>query len=299
VSLVLLAACAAAGASSQVGTTGMAFLKLGTDARSTALADAVTSIASGAAAATQNPAGLVAPAGPGDFDLLFTHRSWIQSTRMQYLSFRIGLDSLQSIGLSLSSVSTDDIQIRTRPGPSEGTFSARNAYLGLTYARAFGPLAFGVTAKMLYEKMLVDDATGFAVDIGGRWHAPLAGLAVGAALQHLGGMSALRDESTTLPALLRVGPSYSTAWEAARLELNAAGDISYVFEEGEPYAALGAELTYDGMAAARAGYRFGSEARGFSAGVGFRYTLVRLDYAYAPLAAGLGNTHTVSLGVTF
>ena len=287
-------------AASQVGTTGMAFLKLGTDARSAALSDATTAIASGASAATQNPAGLIfVPSPDKSFDVLFTHREWIQDTRIEYLAVRIGLDSLQSLGVSLSSLATDDIEIRTRPGPAEGTFSARNASIGLSYARGFGDLALGVTAKVLYEKLLVDDATGFAVDLGGRWQAPLPNLVVGAALQHLGSMGKMRQESTTLPATLRIGPAYTLGWESPRMDLLMAGDVSYVFKEGEPYASLGAELTYDRMVAARAGYQFGSEGRGFAAGFGVRYSLFQLDYAYAPISSDLGNTHTISVGLTF
>jgi len=278
----------------------MAFLKLGTDARSAAMADATTGIASGAAAATQNPAGLIFVSDPvKSLGVLFTHREWIQDTRIEYLAVRIGLDSLQSLGVSLSSFTTDDIEIRTRPGPAQGTFSANNAYVGISYARGFGELALGITAKLLYEKLLVDDATGFAVDLGARWQSPLPHLVVGAALQHLGSMGKLREESTTLPATLRLGPAYRLGWEAPKLELLLAGDFWYIFEEGEPYASLGAEVTYDGMVAARAGYQFGSEGRGFATGVGFRYSLFRLDYAYAPIASDFGNTHTISVGLTF
>ncbi len=298
--IAFLAAALAADAAGQVGTTGMAFLKLGTDARSNALSDATSAIASGASAATQNPAGLTVAADPdATIDVLFTHREWIQDTRMEYLAVRIGLDSLQSLAVSLSSASTDDIEIRTRPGPAEGTFSARNASVGLSYARGFGDLALGLTAKLLYEKLLVDDATGYAFDIGGRWQSPVPNLVLGAVLQHLGGMGALREESTTLPATFRLGPAYTLGWESPRMDLLMAGDLAYVFEEGEPYASLGVELTYDRMFAARAGYQFGSEGRGFSAGVGLRYSLFQLDYAYAPVDADLGNTHTISVGLTF
>jgi hypothetical protein len=300
IALGALSAALAADAAGQVGATGMAFLKLGTDARSAALADATTAISSGASATTQNPAGLIVVPDPGkSFEFLFTHREWIQDTRIEYLAVRIGIDSVQSLGVSLSSLATDDIEIRTRPGPAEGTFSARNASVGLSYARGFGDLALGVTANVLYEKVLVDDATGFAFDIGGRWQSPLPDLIVGAALQHLGSMGKLREESTALPATLRAGPSYRIGWDSPRVDVLMAGDLIYIFQEGEPYASLAAEFTYDRMVAARAGYQFGSEGRGFSAGVGFRYGLFRLDYAYAPLSADLGNTHTISVGLTF
>lgn len=298
--LTVLALLLPSESAGQVGSTGMAFLKLGTDARSSAMADATTGSASGASASTQNPAGLIVVPDPSkSLDLAFTHREWIQDTRMEYLAVRIGIDSLQSLGLSLSTVSTADIEIRTRPGPPEGTFSARNASVGLSYARGFGDLALGITAKILYEKILVDDATGFAVDLGARWQSPLPPLVVGAAVQHLGSMGKLREEGTTLPATLRIGPAYTLAWQDQSLELLMAGDLAYIFGEGDPYAALAAEVSYDGIIWARGGYQFGSEARGFAAGIGFRYSFVQLDYAYAPLASDLGNGHTLTVGLTF
>jgi hypothetical protein len=283
----------------QVGSTGMSFLKLGTDARSAGLSGSTVAIASGAAASTQNPAGLAsAPDSQKTLDLLFTHREWIQDTRIEYLAVRIGLGGTHALGVSLSSLSTSDIEIRERPGPAQGTFTARNASLGVSYGRAFGDVAIGITAKLLYEKILVDDATGFAVDLGGKW-SPLPRLVLGAAVQHLGGMSALREDATALPTTLRLGPSYSLRWEEPRLDILLAGDAAYIPEEGEPYASLGGEFTYDGLLAARLGYQFGSAGRGFSAGAGFRYGLFLLDYAYAPIDSDLGNTHTITVGLMF
>jgi hypothetical protein len=297
---LLLVAFPAGEALCQVGATGMAFLKLGTDARSAALSGATIAIASGAAATTQNPAGLaIAPDPWTSVDVLFTHREWIQDTRIEYLGVRVALDSSQAIGVSLSSLSTGDIEIRERPGPAQGTFAARNAAIGLSYARGFGALELGLTVKLLYEKILVDDATGFAVDIGGRWESSLPGLLVGAAIQHLGGMGALRDKATVLPMTLRAGPAYGIRWEQPRADVLIAGDVAYIPEEGEAYASLAGEFTYDRMASARVGYQFGSSGRGFSAGAGFRYGLFLLDYAYAPVASDLGNTHTISVGLTF
>jgi hypothetical protein len=61
---------------------------------------------------------------------------------------------------------------------------------------------------------------------------------------------------------------------------------------------LGGEVEFERTVAIRAGYQFGSEGRGLTSGIGLRYGILRLDYAYAKLSEDLGNTHSFTLGIT-
>lgn len=296
--LALFLALAASTGGAQPGSAGFPLLKLGPSASGTAMADAMTASAQGASATVYNPAGLAPDTASGSAEIMFTHREWVQDTRLEYLLASVNLDGVSSVGIALHTASIEDIEVRTRPGPAEGTFTARYAVLSGSYAYMFSD-AFraGLSAKFLYEKLLVDDASGFAFDLGVHWHPSIAGLRVGAALTDVGSMGTLRSEPTRVPAALRLGSAYAIDLPVVPGRATVEGDVMYRFAESRLYPALGGEFLFNGMFAARAGYQFGSDGRGFAAGLGVRYGVILLDYAYAPVAEGLGNTHTLSLGI--
>ena len=285
----------------QIGSSGMAFLKLGVSGRGVSMGDAMSSLVDGAAATYYNPAGLLpASGGVMETQLMFMHKEWIQDSRTEFLGGAMPLGERNALGVSVISTTVSDIEMRTRPGPVEATFTARNLALGISYAQLVGSdVRLGLTAKFLYEKILVDEASGFAVDLGAQVNTPLENLVAGIVLANIGTMSKLQDEKTSLPSLLRIGPAYSLGFGADVYTLNLAVDYMHVFPEKHGYLNSGAEFMFGRMVAARGGYQFGSQGRGLSAGLGVRYGVVGLDYAFSSLAEDLGNTHTLSLAVTF
>jgi len=287
-------------ACAQVGASGFALLKIGSSAQGAAMGDAMTAVVSGASSTTYNPAGLAPRGETATSQIQFTHREWVADTRIEYLMAAVNLDGSSSLGFSLYSAATSDIEIRTRPGSPEGTFTARSFHVGASYARTMGTdLAVGASIHYLYEKLLIDDAAGFSVDAGARWQSPLAGLSAGAALVNVGSMEAMRKERTTLPATALAGAAYEAQIASVSGTATLAGDLGYRFAEERVFGRLGGEMFFDHVLAVRAGYQLGSAARGWSAGLGIRYSIVLLDYAFAPLSEDLGNTHTLTLGVTF
>jgi hypothetical protein len=280
----------------QAGKSGLSFLKLGVSGRGSSMADAMSAIVSGAASTYYNPAGLLNRADSTGAQLMIMHKEWMLDTRAEFLGANIPLSDEQAIGFAVNSTTVSDIEIRTRPGPAEGTFTARNFSLGVSYARVLSSdICLGITAKFLFEKILVDQASGFAVDLGAQYRTPIEDLLVGAAVANLGSLSQMNNEKTTLPTLLRAGPAYTFSIDNMQSNVTLASDVLYIFPEGRAYLNFGGELVFDRTVSARAGYRLGSEARTLSAGVGLKYGVLGLDYAYEPLSADLGNTHTVSL----
>ena len=283
----------------QAGSSGLAFLKLGVAGRGVAMADAMAASTSGVSSLYYNPAGLLeqSAAGPST-RFMFTHKEWIQDTRLEFLGGTARLGENGGLGAYITSTSISDIEIRTVPGQPEGTFSASNMAIGLSYAhRLTETIRAGITVKYLYEKMLVDNASGFAVDLGVQTDTPLENLVIGAAVQNLGGMSPLREQSTALPAMARLGGAYSMELSEGLYSFLGAADGVYNFPENRASLNLGAEALFHHIAAVRVGYTFGSEARGISAGVGIMYGIFGLDYAYSPLSSDLGNAHTISIAV--
>lgn len=297
---LLLIALGTTSLPAQPGQSGLAFLKLGVSARGVAMGDAMSAVVSGAAATHFNPAGLVPlPGVAASSELMFMHKEWIQDTRTEFLGAAILLGDDQAIGGEITTTTVSDIEVRNRPGPPDGTFTARDFAAGLSYARVISPeVRVGLTAKFLYQKIYIDDASGFAVDFGGMWTTPVEHLTVGAAVANLGSMNALRFDKTTLPALVRIGPGYRLTFNEGQMELIGAADYVRIFPESRNYLNTGGEFTFNNAFSARLGYQFGSEGRGLSAGLGVRYGIITFDYSFAKLSADLGDGHTFSLALS-
>jgi hypothetical protein len=294
--LILLACLAPAQLLSQAGESGLSFLKLGVAGRGLAMADALTASAEGAAATYYNPAGLPAGDSTRAGEILFTHREWIQDTRVEYLAASIRLGTRDALGFAVNSTTVADIEIRTVPGEPTGTFSARNFAASLSWGRQVSEdLRLGATARFLYEKILIDQASGIAVDLGAQYRSPVENLTFGALLANLGGMNALRSEKSRLPTLLRIGPAYALPLATGPYRVLIAADFLQIFPEGRSYLNLGGEGSFGEVLTARAGYQFGSEGRGLTAGFEVRYGMVGVQYAYAKLSEDLGDAHSFSL----
>jgi len=287
---------ATASAVAQPGSSGMPLLTIGATARDIGMGY-VVALAEGPAAVQGNPAGLQSLDTTAVTRLLFTHQEWIEDTRTEFLGASLPLGNDQSLGLSLLTTTVSDIEIRTRPGPAEGTFTSRDLAMGLTYARTIGSdLRIGLTGRFLYQKILINEATGLSFDAGFRTHVLTNDLDVGLAVLNLGKMSVLQSQGTVLPALVRAGVGYA-AWKTDDFDLRVEGDAVRNIPDKRFYAAAGGEILFQHMVALRVGNEFGSEGRGFAAGLGFRYGLFSLDYAYATIKQDLGTTHTFTLGL--
>jgi hypothetical protein len=288
-------------AHAQAGAAGLAFLKLGTSANGVAMGDAMSAAVRGAASTFYNPAGLGAGSSPDmRTEFLLMHKEWIQDTRTEFLGSRFSIGDHHAFGVSVLTTTVDNIEIRTKPGEAQGTFSSRDLGLGVSYCYALSEgVRAGVTARFLYEQILVDDAQGMGIDAGVQYEGVLDGLTLGATVANLGKMSDFRNEALKLPALIRAGAAYRM--ELTDLHANAlmAADVEDVFAESQLRPRLGAECGFRNVFFVRAGYQFGSEGRGLSVGGGVQYGMFGVDYGFSRLSSDLGNGHTLSLRAEF
>ncbi len=285
---------------SQAGKSGLTFLTIGVSGRGIAMADAMAASASGASAAYYNPAGILSFSKGTSSQVFFSHREWIQDTRSEFLGAATRMGEKDAIGLSLNSTAVSDIEIRTVPGASTGTFTARNLSLGISYSRRLSDvLQAGLTGKLLYEKIFVDEASGFAADLGVQYITSIEGLTAGAVLANIGGVSKLKSENSTLPTSLRIGGAYTMDLASMQSTAMLATDFGYLFPGSQSVVSIGGEFLYDNLFAFRAGYQIGKEARAFSTGVGVTYGIAGFEYAFAPLSSDLGSTHTLGLSLQF
>jgi len=303
VALFLVAALLASApyARADAGATGLAFLKLGASAQGVAMGDAMSGAVRGAAATFYNPAGLGARTATGrSFEFLFMHKEWIQDTRTEFLGARMRLGEQHSLGVSVLTTTVADIEIRTRPGEAQGTFASRDLGVGLSYCYEFDTaLRVGLTARYLYEQILVDDAQGLGVDAGVQYEGFVDGLTLGAVIANIGNMAEFRSETLKLPTLIRAGAAYKRDVPDLQSSVVLAGDIENVFAESQPLVRIGGEWAFKEVFFVRAGYQFGSVGRGLSLGGGLQYGLFGVDYGFSRLSNDLGNGHSLGLRVEF
>ena len=276
------------------GNTGLAFLKLGVTSRAVSLGEAVVSNTSDASATHYNPAALF---NGSKVNVLFMHNEQVLGVRTEFLAAKVKMEKL-AFGLSLNNTSVDDIEVREIPGAPLQTFTAQNFAFGLSVGYKVNEMIqLGVTGKFLYEKIFVDNASGFALDLGGLYTKDK--LSLGLAISNLGSMSNLRNESTKLPSGVRGGGSYLIDLPklSANLRINIEG--YKVLDGGLFHANTGAEFLYKDFLAFRVGYQSGYENKSITTGVGILYKAFNLDYAFVPYKYSLGSSHTITLGTSF
>lgn len=278
----------------QGNSTASSHLKFAGSARAAALGQSFISDPGRFSSTSINPANLYAD---GPVELLLSHTEWILDVRTEQIGTRWPV-SFGTFGLAISNTNVGGIELRDRPGPPITTFSARSAVFQLSFARPVTEsIIAGGSAKYLFEKIYVDEATGLGFDFGLIYTTPVDGLTLGVALANVGSLNGLLEHSSDLPSEFRAGGVYHTSFE----KISLSGGAEYVNETHLSISHLhvGAEIDYDNVGSLRLGYQTGYESRGFTAGIGFRYSSLKLDYAYIPFSLGLGDAHLVTIGFEF
>jgi hypothetical protein len=283
----------------QAGQAGLSFLKNGVGARSVAMGNAGVALGDLGSAMYYNPALL---ADDERASISIVHNEWIQDITTEYVGIALPANGW-SFGVFLGLTSVAGIELRDTPSPEpDGTFDSQNFAGGVTASFALADvLDFGVNLKYIFEKIHVDDASGYAVDFGVSSQpfadGDLKDLRFGAALANLGSMSELSSAETTLPLLLRYGAGYAIPVRALKSAINVeVGGVS-LLEESTTHANIGVEFDYIDMVFLRLGYRSGFDDKDISFGAGARYSSLRFDYAFVPHNDSFGNAHTIALSI--
>jgi hypothetical protein len=278
------------------GNNGLSFLKFGFGARNIAMGDAGTSASNDVTSLFYNPSSL---AGKEDSEVMFMHNEWIQDVKSEVGGIRSVLFGLPvALGFNLTSIS--DIEVRQKPGEPETTFDA--SYFFASISTGFfivDEISFGTSVKYLYEGLYTDEGTGWAVDFGATYFTPISGLTATAVYKNLGSMNSLRNESTKLPAELRIGSAYSFGLSDSDFGITAVGEFQKYTLEDETHFNFGGEVIYNKVIALRVGYQTGYRIRDFTGGIGLVWGNLNFDYAFVPFSLGFGSANHFSLGFKF
>src|SRR5258707_5672695 len=134
---------------SKSGTSAATFLEIPVGAQAVAMGGAFISRAADATALYWNAAGI---ASLRQNQVIVSHTNWIADTKFDFAGLVLPLHELGTIRLSITSLSMEDMAVRTVELP-EGTgefFSAGDLAAGISYARSLTDrFSVGFTAKYI------------------------------------------------------------------------------------------------------------------------------------------------------
>jgi hypothetical protein len=272
--------------------TGFSFLKLGVGARALAMGDAYSSICDDGTAVIYNPARL--NSGNSN-NVTLMYNSAMQDLTNNYIGAKLKFNKF-GIGVGLFKTNVAGIEIRTIPGAPIDKFDAQNLSLNVSMCyEIYKDLSIGVTSKMLYEKIYIDESSGVGFDIGTNYVKDNMSLSF--VLSNLGSVNELKDVSTKLPTAVRFGGAYT--FKKNNLNFILALEGFKVLDGGNLHVNSGGEISYKDLLFIRLGYQTAYENKGFTTGIGFRYKSIILDYAFIPYSDSFGTSNTISLGFNF
>ncbi len=201
-------------ATTNVGTAGAQFLKIGPGARVDSLGGAFSAIANDVTTIYWNPAGLSQLEKTSFSD---THTIWLADVRYNYLAFATPIEKIGTLGASITFLNVPDTEITTLDKP-DGTglwYSAWDTAVSLAYSRQLyhkesgAKLSLGMNAKYIHQQIHRENATGVAIDVGTLYHTGWRSLRIGMAFSNFG------------PEMRFGGPDLETGAEEAGDERNA------------------------------------------------------------------------------
>ncbi|MBN1399130.1 MAG: PorV/PorQ family protein [Bacteroidetes bacterium] len=281
---------------SQGSSRGASSLKLPTTPFIGATGNSFVADPSSLQSLLSNPSNI---AGRESYGVIFSHTEWmIPDIHTEYLSIAAPF-SVGNFAFSIGSTAVDDISIYgDQPGNQLGTFNSQSTFFQLTYgSKITDDISIGIAPKYIYEKIFIDETTGWGIDLGALYTPPVEGVVLGVSLVNLGSLSAFRNEKTDLPSCIRLGGTYSTSMDVISIRVAAA--YSSELSESVDHVSLGSEAVYNDIISVRLGYETGYETRSISAGIGLCYSIVVIDYAYIPGESQWGNSHIAAISFIF
>lgn len=318
--LVVSLGSAYAGNDRRIGTAGAQELRIPVGSRGTAMGGSVIADVSGVEAIYWNPAGLAYTTGT---EAMFTHQPYLVDIDVNFAGVATTIEDFGTIAAAVKIVSIGDIEETTDDFP-DGTgriYSPTMSVLSLSYSRILtNRVVFGITGKVVHEKIFDATATGTAFDIGFIYNPDWRGLKIGMVIKNYGpemsfsgrGFDRKVDErqaspkgaSFDLPSSFNLGISYDFVNQGMNLATVSGNFVSnnYSLDLWQG----GAEYVYDDKYALRAGYNYSTQDSwlyGFSLGAGlkidFQGTTIGVDYSWTETEDVFDANQYITLKVHF
>lgn len=287
----------------------MEFLKIGVGARASGMGESFVAIANDASALFWNPAGL---AQIKDNEVIAAHANWLVDIKHDFVGAVYHVSSEDAVGLSITSLQTDDMPVTTELQPyGNGTyFRYGDVAVGLTYSRRMTPqFSFGATVRYVQETLDVLKMNGVVLDFGTYYWTGLGTSRFSAVVTNFGNQMSPSGTVTAIdgskisqfqqfspPTIFKFGFAFEPYTDeqnsiTTSMQLNHPNDNSENVSVGMEYQLMRTFFV-------RGGYKFNvdEESYSFGAGVATTITSVQLNFDYAYSAFGrLGGVHRLSL----
>ncbi|MFC1483424.1 PorV/PorQ family protein [Candidatus Neomarinimicrobiota bacterium] len=295
----------------KVGTTSYQFLKVMTDARSTAMGEAFSAVASSSMAVFWNPAALTRVPR---LDLAFSHADWFLdaghfSFVAAYMFPGVGTFGFQGLTIDYGDIEetrVDQLGFRGdtyHPGLTGRVLKPGANAFGISFARSLtDKFSFGLTMKYVTEDLEIKATSTVMFDAGITYNTGYRSLVLGAAIRHFGPEVTYVDEGFPLPQTLNLGiaayliaPQNSLFRISEHQSLLVALDMVQPRDYDQQYNA-GLEYGLYDLLFLRGGYKINYDTAGLCLGAGVKVRNIRIDYSYNDHGQYLGSVHRFTIG---
>ncbi len=289
----------------KLAQTGLNFLDVSSDARSSAMGGAVNSISGFSGALSHNPSSMADMKNL--VNATFSINQWIADINYTSASLIISPNNgnFGVIGFSLQAVDYGDVEgTIVNPFDPEGytdtgLLNPTAMALGIGYAKMLNE-QFSVGAQIRYAYQILGETilpdghitkkdenkvTALAYDFGTIYKTGIKSLAFGMSVRNFSPEVKYAQEGFELPLLFTIGVSANLFdfIDAGELEQSLLLSIDATHPRAHPeQIKVGAEYNFMKILSLRGGYVSGNSEDAFSFGLGVAYSGFEVDYAYTP-----------------
>lgn len=293
----------------RAGISTAQFLKIGVGGRATAMGDAFVAVANDVSALYWNPAGLTQFS---ENQVMFAHNQWVVDINHDFIGAVYHLDDENTFGVSLTSLSMDEMKVTTEYAPF-GTgeyFGFSDLGIAISYSKKMtDQFSFGASVRYIEESLDKLKMRGVMIDLGTYYWTGLGSTRFAVAVTNFGNDLAPDGEvvlvgnrtnsewqSFSPPTMFRIGFALEP-YENDEHRITISIQLNHPNDNSENVS-LGAEYVWNKMFFARAGYKINVDEQDFTFGAGVNVPVsianISVDYAFANFAR-LGSAHRFSI----
>lgn len=293
----------------RAGISTAQFLKIGVGGRAAAMGESFVAISDDASALYWNPAGL---AQFKTNQVIFSHNVWLVDINHDFLGAVYHLDSDNTFGISLTSLSMEKMPVTTEFSPfgNGEYFGFSDIALSVSYARKMTEqFSFGGTVKYIEETLDKLKMRGVMIDIGTYYRTGLGSTRFAVAVSNFGAELAPDGkivligkrtksewQSFAPPTMFRIGFAFEP-YQDEQHSVTTSIQLNHPNDNSENVS-LGVEYSWRRMLFLRGGYKINVEEQNYSFGAGINVPIsiaqFTFDYAFANFEQ-LGSAHRFSI----